>query len=224
MSSGRILVFVSHFHPHIGGLERFSHELWKRFVTRGWGVTLVTSNTNNSPTSEKIDGIDVFRLPVLTVFHGRLPLPILSPAFFRTFSSALDPAPDLIVTNTRFFYTSVIGVGLGRRLHRPVLHIDHGSGFIDLGNAVVTKGGEIFDRLVGGYVLRNADMVVGVSQSVNEFLRQLGASPVGVIHNGIESALYRGVRRKLREELRLTSTDVLIVFVARLLEDKGFSC
>lgn len=218
---GRILVFASHFHPHLGGLERFCHEFWKRFVARGWAVTLVTSNTDDAPTREQVDGIDVVRLPVVTILRGRLPLPVPSPAFFRILASAMTPVPDLVVTNTRFFFTSVLGMRAGRRLRRPVLHIDHGSGFVELGNAAATKLGELFDRWVGGYVLRNADVVVGVSRSVNAFVRRLGAAPAGVIYNGVDAALYRGARPRLREELRLSPSDVLIAFVGRLLEDKG---
>lgn len=220
-SGGQILVFASHFHPHVGGLERFCLEFWKRFVARGWKVTLVTSATGDSPARESIDGIDVVRLPVVNVFRGRLPLPVLSPRFFRTLSSALAPAPDLIVTNTRFFFTSVLGLLAARRLGRPVLHIDHGSGFVDLGNPVATKCAEIFDRWVGGCVLRRADVVVGVSASVNAFLRGLGAKPAGIIYNGVDASLFRDVRGTLRDELRLAPASILILFVGRLLEEKG---
>lgn len=217
----RILVFASHFHPHVGGLERFCLEFWKRFVARGWSVTLITSATGDAPARESIDGIAVVRLPVVNTFQGRFPLPMPSPAFFRALSSALDPAPDLIVTNTRFFFTSVLGIFAGRRLQRPVLHIDHGSGFVDLGHPVLTKCAELFDRRVGGWVLKSADRVVGVSGSVNEFVRGLGAQPAGVIHNGVDAALYRGARPTLRDELRLAPSSILIVFVGRLLEEKG---
>jgi len=217
----RVLVFTGHFFPHVGGVERFSRELWQRFPAKGWEVRLVTSNTNGAPDRERIDGIEVFRLPVVKVLQGRLPLPLPTPKFFRTLAQALDPLPDVIVTNTRFFFTSVLGVRIGKRHRIPVLHIDHGSAFIGLGNPIVTFCGTLFDRAVGGYVLRRASSVKGVSGAVNRFIETLGGKPDGVIYNGVDAASYRGIDPALRGELGLSSGDQLIVFVGRLLEDKG---
>src|SRR5262249_24509741 len=126
-----------------------------------------------------------------------------------------------IVTNTRFFYTSVLGVRAGRHRKIPVLHIDHGSAFINLGNPLFTKCGEIFDKTIGSWVLNRADQVVGVSESVNRFLRTFGRSPDGTIYNGVEAASFRCVEQSLRRELGIDSSEIIVAFVGRLFEDKG---
>jgi len=220
----RVLVFTGHFHPHVGGVERFSLELWRRMVARGWNVRLVTSNTHGVAESEQVHGIQVQRLPVFKVVSDRLPVLLPSKALWRAVRALYDWSPDVIVTNTRFFSTSILGVALAERWSVPCLHIDHGSDHIRVGSPVANRVAEMIDHSVGSWVVRRATRCVGVSGAVARFVEHLGRSGAGVLYNGVDTTTFSPGDTTSRARLGLTADDFLILFVGRLIEDKGVLC
>jgi glycosyltransferase involved in cell wall biosynthesis len=217
----RVLVFAAHFAPHVGGVERFTRELWRRLVRRGYDVAVVTGNTNAAAPVEDVDGLRVTRLPVLKVIQGRLPILLPTPAVVRTIREHARARPDVIVTNTRFFSTSVLGIGLARRWRVPSLHIDHGSEHIPVGSRALGAVAERFDHVVGGWVLRNATRCVGVSSVVARFLEHLGRPGAGVLHNGVDTDAYGRRDPSARARLGIPADRPMVLYVGRLIEDKG---
>ena len=47
--------------PEAGGAEVFTHEVAKRLVERGWGVTLFTSTFADAEPEEELDGVEIVR-------------------------------------------------------------------------------------------------------------------------------------------------------------------
>jgi len=78
-----------------------------------------------------------------------------------------------------------------------------------------------YDLLVGGWVLRQATVRCGVSQAVCDFLRVFGVLDGRVLYNGIETGEWNSTDIDYRRLLDLSSGDVLVSYVGRLIEAKG---
>lgn len=217
----KVLVFAGHFFPHVGGVERYTRELWGRLARRGFEIALLTGNTNAAPAEESVDGIAVTRVPVAQVLHGRLPILLPSRALLRAEQRFRSWRPHAIVTNTRFFSTSILGVALARRWGIPSLHIDHGSEHIPIPVRPLNAIGEAFDHVAGGWVVRRATRCVGVSASVASFMGHLGRADAGVLYNGVDSRLVAPRDPALRERLGVPPGASMVLYVGRVIEDKG---
>jgi glycosyltransferase involved in cell wall biosynthesis len=218
----RLLVCSGHFHPHVGGVERYTRELWGRLARRGWNVSIVTSRTGPDPLHEVIDGMTVLRLPAIRVLDGRLPL--LRPSSWRNSvrSALIDWRPDAVVTNTRFFPTTLFGLGVASAAHAPSLHIDHGSEHIHLPIPLGMTISKAIDHTLGSRALRRATAVVGVSEAVTRFLAHLGREGAGVLPNGVEIARFEQADGSaFRTARNIPAEAVLVSYVGRLIEDKG---
>jgi glycosyltransferase involved in cell wall biosynthesis len=218
---GRVAVFTGHYFPHVGGVERYTLELWGRLARRGWQVRVVTANTNEASPRELRDGLSVIRLPSLQVVAGRLPVILPSGPLVEVVRELRADPPDVIVTNTRFFSSSILGMSIAGMLGCPTLHIDHASEHVPVGTRVGDMISEAIDHSVGRWVLSRATRCVGVSRSVADFLGHLGRSDAGVLYNGVDSGKFASGARTLRSELGIASTSCVLLFVGRLIEQKG---
>src|SRR5579859_5854363 len=64
LAGRRILAVTPQYLPHIGGVERYVHEVYTRLASAGIDITILTTDpTGRSPRSERIDGVQVVRVP-----------------------------------------------------------------------------------------------------------------------------------------------------------------
>lgn len=202
----RILVFSSYFLPHKGGVENYVYQTAKRLVKRGHKVWVVTSKLKGMKEREKIDGIDVVRVPAVDVLPDRLPLPFLMSV------SKKAGVVDVVVTHTRFYPLSLFG-GLYARHHGiPWLHVEHGSKQVAYTNPVINATAKLVDATAGRWILRNA-VVAGVSKASCGFATRFGAKSCLVLYNGVDTKFFYG-RLKKHKGFR-------IAFVGRLIKEKG---
>ncbi len=202
----RILVFSSYFLPHKGGVENYVYQTARRLVKHGHKVWVVTSKLKGMKAREKIDGIDVVRVPAFDVLPDRLPLP------FITSITKKIGVVDIVITNTRFYPLSLFG-GLYARKHGiPWLHVEHGSKQVAYANLVVNATAKLVDATAGRWILRNA-VVAGVSKASCSFAERLGAKSCLVLYNGVDTKFFDG-RLKKHKGFR-------IAFVGRLIKEKG---
>jgi len=187
----------------------------------GWEITILTGNTDAAPAMEHVGPLHVTRLPVLQIIHRRYPILLPSFALVRHIRRLMQWHPQVVVTNTRFFSTTLLGVMLGKALRVPILHIDHGSKHIDFPSKGLTWLGKVIDHTAGSWVVRSADKAVGVSKAVASFIRHLGAREPGILYNGVTASDYDRRDRVLRDRLGIPSTSVVITYLGRLIESKG---
>jgi glycosyltransferase involved in cell wall biosynthesis len=83
--------------PDAGGAEVFTHEVARRWASRGHNVSLLTSRFEGSLTEEIIDGVRVVRNGNRFAVYSRT-----KQAYLRTFRSGIDLVIDEI--NTRPFF------------------------------------------------------------------------------------------------------------------------
>lgn len=83
--------------PEAGGAEVFTHEVAKRLVEGGWGVTLFTSTFPGGAREEELEGVEVVRRGGRFSVYGK------AKDYCRKFVNDFDVVVDEI--NTRPFMT-----------------------------------------------------------------------------------------------------------------------
>ncbi len=219
----RIAVFTGHFHPHVGGVERYARAVFSRLVRRGHEVALVTSAAGGGAPRESVDGIEVARLPVLPLFSARFPLPLPGPRLAGVVTWLRRFGPEVVVTNTRFFPSSWLGAWFAGAHSLPLLHVEHGSGHVRLGGALADRLSAAVDHGPGRWVVRRAARCVGVSGAVVEFVAHLGRPGAGVLSNGVDlpGPGLAGERVAVRARLGIGPGEPLALYAGRVTADKG---
>ena len=123
----KILIFAGYFYPHVGGYKQVIYELSKRLVKKGYGIDIVTCNTENVLAYEELSGIHIYRLPSWNILGGTYPIPKPNLELLKIFYSLLRKDYDVVNTHTRFFITSFMGAIFAVVKRIPLVHVEHGS-------------------------------------------------------------------------------------------------
>jgi glycosyltransferase involved in cell wall biosynthesis len=188
----RPLVFcVTHFAPHVGGVETYVSEIGQRLAAAGERVYILCLNTAGGPEREVIHGMEVVRVPVLCTLAGIVAVP--RPGAWKAALREIGALkPRCIITHTRFFVTSFEGMRAARRLHAPHLHTEHGGGPVVHHSPIVRFGSWLMDVTLGKRVLRMADAITVVSNAGGAFVNQLsGRTDWKLVPNGIDAGFWR---------------------------------
>jgi len=204
----KIIVFTGYFYPHKGGLESFVLDLAKR-LSKKHQVTVVCPNTDHGRGEETSDALRILRLPAIDFMK-------VYPIVYSTSKlSELEAQDiDLVITNMRFFQTSLMGMKFSQKNKIRWLHIEHGTSFVRTNSLFLWLASRFFDLTFRKKILNEADKVVAVSDEAGEFIRRLSKNknPV-VIHNGIElETIPRQKKTGLNKNL---------IFVGRTIYGKG---
>jgi glycosyltransferase involved in cell wall biosynthesis len=216
----RLLVFAAYFYPHVGGYEKNILELLRRLVDCGYEIDVVTCNTEKTLAEESMDGIHVYRLPAWNSLGGVYPAPKPAPTTFKILWKLSRKRFDLINTQTRFFVTSLIGLIFAMIKRVPLVHTERGTRHSVTSGRLVETIGKIYDHSVGTLMVKFAWKSIGVSQAACDFTKHLGARNPIVIHNGLDTDIFRKVDSKLKQQMGLGDATV-ITFVGRLIYAKG---
>lgn len=204
----KILIFAGYFYPHKGGLEQYVLNL-SRYLSKNHDITIICPKTNNSEKSEIINNCRIIRLPswdfmkVYPVIYSKNNLKKLNEEKF-----------DLVITNTRFFHASLIGMKFAKKNKIPWIHVEHGTSFVKTNNLVLFLGSRIFDLIFGRKILNSADKIITISDGARDFVNRLSKNKnIQTIYNGIKLN-YIKKRGKIKEINKL-------IFVGRLIYAKG---
>lgn len=206
-----IAFVINNYPPKVGGLEQHVSALSSELLKLGHKVTVVTLSSDPGVTVEQ--GIKVYRLKEYLTVDGILGFP--SPAGFLELARVLKREKiDLISVHTRFFSMSWFGVALGRVMGIPVVHTEHGSGFVASEKALIRVASRLVDRTLGALTLRAASRVIGVSQPSCDFVKKL---------SGVEAEVFYNVSPlPAVEPDRVVFTRKKLIFLARVVEVKGW--
>ena len=223
-SGKKIAIFSALYAPSVGGVEKYTENLARSLAQRGCAVTVVTSRIDESPSRETvIGGVEVLRLPALSLLGGRLPLSQKNGEHAGLLRELQEWAPDYVIVNTRFYAHSIVGRDFARRLGvRPVL-IEHGSAYLTLGNPLADAVLRGYEHAMTRRVRRYGPACYGVSQRASEWLGHFGLPSEGVLSNAIDAAAFRrrSSGRKFRKELGIDDEAMVVAFVGRLMPEKG---
>lgn len=205
----KVAFIVNTYPPRLGGLEQHLGHLTQGLAELGHEVVVLTISDR---PGIRTDG----RVEVRT---GRSRLPIADVISFPALGSGRSIARylqrrhvDVVSTHTRFFPMSYVGVQAAHAAGIPVVHTEHGSGFVANPSPLIAVGSRAVDLTMGRHVLHCADRVLAVSEEAARFAGRLGKRPVGLFHNAITPAVHADVVDRPGH----------LVFVGRIVPGKGW--
>jgi glycosyltransferase involved in cell wall biosynthesis len=179
----RILIFNwrDPTHPWAGGAEVFLHEVARRWVSWGHGVTWFCGRHASQPAESQPEGIDVVRRGGIYSVY---------PAAARTYLARLRGRFDVVLDSANgipFFsplFSAIPRVALVHHVHREVFFCELPWHLALLGNTL--------EQVVMPLVYRRTPFIA-VSESSREALVEIGirADRISVIHNGVDGSRYR---------------------------------
>ena len=218
----RICMAAGYFLPNIGGVERYVYNLSKALVQLGSKVAVATSHTAHTSLSEQLDQIDVFRLPSIELGGGRLPIPTpFSPTVRRQIDAIANWKPDIFVIHTHLFVSNLYIAQLAKKLRKPYVIINHGSGYVNDPRPIVNATLKVYERLLANRIGKHASGAFGVSRSAAKWLGEFGIQTANVIANGVDTTMLPARNPTFRSRMGVPKENCLIAFAARLLPEKG---
>jgi glycosyltransferase involved in cell wall biosynthesis len=215
----KIGIFCGYYQPRSGGVERYVEKLSDALIKLGYQIVIVTSNHEGLPNIEALGGCTIYRLPTLNFAKLRYPIPRINKEYKTLVHKIEKENIDVFLLNTRFHLTSVTGAKMGKRLKRPVMLIDHGTGHFTVNNRFLDYFGKIYEHALTWYIKPYVNRFYGVSEACGRWLKHFGIKSSGVFHNAIDLAdgkpvkeLYKGYYNK---------NTVVISYVGRLIKEKG---
>ncbi len=181
-----VLFLVNNFSPRVGGVETHVKLLAEELVRRGHRATVVTLGDEAERTEE--NGVLIMRLRRGFEFGTVMSFPRwgATRALVREFE---DSDVSWVSTHTRFFPLTWMGIRLGRATGTPVVHTEHGSGFVRGVGPAVGFLSRVVDITIGRWALRASDCVLGVSEDVVGFVQKLASVEAAVFYNAIPNNL-----------------------------------
>lgn len=218
---GRVIFFSGYYVPFLGGVERYTEKLAHALMATGYEVVIVTSNHDNLPGSQVVDGVQVYRLPILNAFRKRYPIPKFTKStkkIFQTLRS--ETLPNYVICNTRFQLTSIIGARWARKSNiRPIV-IEHGSSHFSVGVRGLDYLGVLYEHILTLALRRYVKDFYGVSQRCVDWLRHYHIAAKGVFYNSVEGAAIE----KFRDSKYMGRWDrdaIVITYAGRIMKEKG---
>ena len=215
------VIFSAQYLPTVGGVERYTNSLAKELIRGGHSVTVVTSALPGVPHTETDpDGIKIFRLPCIMLMDGRFPVIKLSAeksAFDKWFG---QNKPDFCIIQTRFYINSIYAAHLCRKHSVPAIVIDHSTSHL-MGGGLVGKIGDTYEHFAAAYIRKRVKGFYGVSKQCAVWLRHFGIEDAGILYNCANLEAIEKIPAAAKESYRCAEDEMLVVFAARLITEKG---
>lgn len=217
----KFIIFSAQYLPTVGGVERYTNSLAKKLIAKGHSVTVVTSALDGQPHCETdTDGIKIFRLPCLMLMGGRFP--VIKPSAQKTAFEKHFAAEkyDFCVIQTRFYINSLFAAQLCRKYNVPSLVIDHSTSHL-MGGGIVGKCGDIYEHFAADYIKKRTDKFFGVSGRCAHWLKHFGINDAGVMYNCPNLDAISTLPAAAKSDYGCSEDEILVVFAARLIAEKG---
>lgn len=218
--------FSALYVPHMGGVERYTYNLARELIGMGHQVTVVTSNTEQTPGySRSEEGIKVYALPCFPLLNGRLPIPKKNSAYRDLFQKLALEKYDAVIINTRFYFHSLIGAKFARKHGIPSIVIEHGSAHLKMGAKPLDLLCGWYEHGITALLKRYCTDFYGVSDAACRWLSHFGISAKGILYNAVPEAeieallAARGI--SFREKYNIPQEAPVFSFIGRLVAEKG---
>ena len=217
----KFIIFSAQYLPTVGGVERYTNSLAKKLIAKGHTVSVVTSALPAQPDTETdADGIKIFRLPCHMLMNGRFPIIRQSAqktAFEKHFAAEKY---DFCVIQTRFYINSLFAAQLCKKHNVPSLVIDHSTSHL-MGGGLVGKVGDIYEHFAAGFIKKRTDKFFGVSGRCASWLKHFGIDNAGVMYNCPNLDAINTIPAASKADYGCGQDEILVVFAARLIAEKG---
>jgi len=219
----RILVINYEFPPLGGGGGVASYQIAKGLVARGHEVDVLTSGRRGLPSNEVVDGIGIYRVPVV----GRAELAtagLLSMLSF--FPSSLVKGCQILrrqrydILNTHFAIPSgPTGVMLARFFGTPQVLTIIGGDIYDP-TKKLSPSNNLLLHIVVRSVLNSSRHIIAISEDIQRRAREdyNCRKDIQVIHYGLRPFSFE---RKSRAQLGVPEGDIMLISIGRLIKRKA---
>lgn len=210
-----IAIFSGYHLPHLGGIERYTDNLSKELVKKGYKVIIISSDFQFDKNYESEENsITYLKIPVYKLFVSRYPIPKRNKYYKQIIEKLNSFAIDAIIVNTRFHLTSLVGAKYGKKNNIPVFLIEHGSQHLTVDNKVLDYFGSIYEHILTGYIKKFVNYYYGVSKEACNWQKHFKINSDGVWYNSIKD---------FREDYKIKKekNSVNILYAGRILKQKG---
>ncbi|QQR77932.1 MAG: glycosyltransferase family 4 protein [Candidatus Moraniibacteriota bacterium] len=217
-----ILVFSPFYPPHIGGLESHAYEFNQHIAKHNIHISVFTPKLplNTMEEEHQSENISIYRFPAFEIIHN-YPVPKLwSPTLWKLLKKSITSQPNIVISRTRFFSTSIFAYFFAKIQKIPLIHIEHGSDYVHFNSQLKTLLGACYDRIFGRFILRHANTVIANSKASAAFVRKLSGRTAAIIYRGVEISAILSCETANHSPLP-KSNACTIGFVGRLIDGKG---
>lgn len=222
-SPSSFCIFSALYAPSMGGVELYTANLATALVKLGHRVTVVTMNTHQQKPRERVNDIEIVRLPCRNALGGRYPLPRRDAEHGKTLQELHAHGFNHVIVNTRFYPLSCEGLRFARSLEITPILIEHGSAHLTMGNRLVSAGVEAVEHFMTWRAKRYAPRCYAVSKKASAWLGHFGIESCGELPNAIDADAFvrQASRRDYRQELSIPEDALLVASAGRLVPEKG---
>lgn len=218
----KLLIFSGYFPPHLGGLESHVDELARRLSKEGFKITIFAPNIPKANEYERINqNLEIIRYPAFEVINN-FPMPkFWRKEFRKQLKGFRKERFDIVMSRTRFFFSSFIACRFALKNKIRFVHAEHGSEYVKLKNPLFSFIAWLYDKTLGAYVIRNADLCIAISKSSERFLRRfrkIGKIPM--ITRGVEFEYIDNIKRD-EKIIKRYQDKIRLGFIGRIIEWKG---
>lgn len=224
----RILVITPYFYPHKGGSQQYAEELHYHLMQSdpSISVDVLCYNTDNAPAIEKYRGFTIYRIPAWQPLKGQFAIPNYYILFKILKKLYKKHRYDFINSHTRFFESSWWTPFVAKIFKTKSILTDHCAHHPTHTSPVVNKIAQITDIYLVPLITRFYDSVTVTNGATRQFLQSLGISKPQIIYGGVNTQFFSPSKRQNKRiipntNISLTSEDILITFVGRMIHSKG---
>lgn len=210
-----IAIFSGYHLPHLGGIERYTDNLSKKLVDKGYKVIIISSDYQFDQNYYKEKNkITFLKIPVLKLFVSRYPIPKINKDYRAVLKKLEEFNIDAIIVNTRFHLTSLVGAKFGKIHNIPVFLVEHGSQHLTVDNKILDFFGAIYEHGLTKYIKRFVNYYYGVSKEASNWQKHFKIKSNGVWYNSITDFSNQYEIKKEKENIN-------ICYAGRVLKQKG---
>ena len=210
-----ILIYTAYTLPHLGGIEKYVHNLSEELVKHNYEIIIVSTNyTFKKEYSHESDHILYLKLPIYHFWTNRYPIIRRNKTYHKIIDILDMHHIDAIIVNTRFHLTSLEGARYGHKRNIPVFLIEHGSQHLTVDNKFLDFLGEIYEHRLTSIVKKYVNQYYGVSSEACKWQKHFKIDSNGVWYNSIND---------FSQQMTLSKNDknIHILYAGRILKQKG---
>ncbi|MGE0792838.1 MAG: glycosyltransferase family 4 protein [Candidatus Woesearchaeota archaeon] len=201
----KIIIFPGNFLPFVGGLETHVDEFVKYLSSKGkYEITIFAPNIGGKEKETIHENVKVLRYPAHEVVKNFTKPKIFSLKFWKMYFSLYSNKYDLVMTRTRFFPNSTLGMIFAKFRFKtiPLMHVEHGSEFVKLESKFKSFVAKIYDLTLGKLLFKLADTNIAISNDVKKFICRnfvnCKKENIPIIHRGVDFELYDKITSELK--------------------------
>lgn len=203
----------------MGGVERYTYNIAKECLKRGYRVIVVTSANSKLDAISVEEGIKVYRLPSYQLMNGRLPILKHNNQTKQLLNALKQEQIDFCMVNTRFYFLSLAGMKFAYKNQIPLITVEHGTAYLTFNNAFLDFIERKYERAITRKGKKYCQHYYAVSEFSKQWLKEFDIKGEGVLYNSINPDDYKDI---IVDSSNKTD-GVTITYTGRMVPEKGVS-